>query len=276
MKDHGQTVVLLTGASSGIGKATARQLLDQGYIVYAVARRIEKMSDLKEAGAHVLAMDVTDDGSMVQAVEHIAQRHGGVDILINNAGYGSYGAIEDVDMAEARRQFEVNVFGLARLTQLVLPYMRQNRYGKVVNITSMGGKIYTPLGGWYHATKFAVEALSDCLRVETKSFGIDVIVVEPGGIKTEWGDIAGELVLKTSGETAYADLAQKSARMMKDTYQSPKVSEPEVIAETILEAITARKPKTRYVAGYMARTFLFLRRVLSDRMFDRVLLSSLK
>jgi len=276
MKDHGQTVVLLTGASSGIGRATAQQLLDRGYVVYAAARRVEKMEDLEQVGAQILEMDVTDDASMVQGIERIAQQHGGVDVLINNAGYGSYGAIEDVDMAEAKRQFEVNVFGLARLTQLVLPHMRQNRFGKVVNITSMGGKIYTPLGGWYHATKFAVEALSDCLRVETKSFGIDVIVVEPGGIKTEWGGIAGEHLLKTSGKTTYADLAEKTARMFKDTYENPKVSEPEVIAETILNAITARRPKTRYVAGYMARTFLFLRRVLSDKMFDRLLLSSLK
>lgn len=131
-------------------------------------------------------MDVTDDASMVAGADHIAAEHGGADVLINNAGYGSYGAIEDVDLAEARRQFEVNVFGLARLTQLVLPHMRGNGYGKIVNITSMGGKIYTPRGGWCHATKFAVEGLSDCLRFETKSFGIDVIVVEPGGIKTEW------------------------------------------------------------------------------------------
>lgn len=147
------------------------------------------MADLKEMGAHVLAMDVTDDASVVEGVNHIAKENGGVDILINNAGYGSYGAIEDVDMAEARRQFEVNVFGLARLTQLVLSYMRQNKYGKIVNIMSMGGKIYTPPGGWYRATKFAVEALSDCLRFETKRFGIDVIVVEPGGASRRSGVI---------------------------------------------------------------------------------------
>jgi NAD(P)-dependent dehydrogenase (short-subunit alcohol dehydrogenase family) len=276
MKNTNDTVVLLTGASSGIGKATAKQLLEAGYVVYATARRVEKMADLKALGAHVLAMDVTDDASMVEGVGRIAQEHGGVDILINNAGYGSYGAIEDVDMAEARRQFEVNVFGLARLTQLVLPYMRENRFGKIINITSMGGKIYTPLGGWYHATKFAVEGLSDCLRFETKPFGIDVVVIEPGGIKTEWGAIAGEHLLKTSGKTAYADLAEKTARMFEGTYENPKVSEPETIADTILKAITARKPRTRYVAGYMARTYLFFRRILPDRMFDRMLSSALK
>jgi short-subunit dehydrogenase len=276
MKEINETVVLLTGASSGIGKATARQLLQKGYIVYGTARRVEKMADLKQMGAHVLAMDVTDDASMVEGVNQIAKENGGVDILINNAGYGSYGAIEDVDMVEAKRQFEVNVFGLARLTQLVLPHMRQNKFGKIVNITSMGGKIYTPLGGWYHATKFAVEGLSDCLRFETKQFGIDVIVVEPGGIKTEWGDIATDAVLKTSGSTAYSELAHQATNLMKSSYENPKISEPKVIADTILKAITSRQPKTRYVAGYMAKTYLLFRKILPDRMFDKLLSSALK
>ena len=265
MKKASETVVLLTGASSGIGKATARALLEAGYVVYAAARRVEKMVDLKGLGAHVLAMDVTDDASMTEGVARIAGEQGGVDILINNAGYGSYGAIEDVDMAEARRQFEVNVFGLARLTQLVLPHMREQTFGKIVNITSMGGKIYTPLGGWYHATKFAVEALSDCLRFETKLFGIDVVVIEPGGIKTEWGGIATEGLLKTSGGTAYGEMARKAADLMERSYEDPKISEPEVIAEAILKGIAARRPNTRYVAGYMAKTYLLFRRILSDR-----------
>lgn len=276
MKNVNETVVLLTGASSGIGKATAKQLLEKGYIVYGSARRIERMSDLKEMGAHVLAMDVTDDDTMADGVNHIAKENGGVDVLINNAGYGSYGAIEDVAMAEAKRQFEVNVFGLARLTQLVLPYMRQNKYGKIVNITSMGGKIYTPLGGWYHATKFAVEGLSDCLRFETKQFGIDVIIIEPGGIKTEWDDIAADSLLKTSGNTAYSDLAHKAAHLIKSSYENPKISEPKVIADTILKAITSKNPKTRYAEGYMAKTYLFFRKILSDKMFDRLLSLSLK
>jgi short-subunit dehydrogenase len=276
MKNANETVVLMTGASSGIGKATAKRLLQESYIVYGTARRVEKMADLKEMGAHILAMDVTDDAAIVDGVNHIAEENDGVDVLINNAGYGSYGAIEDVDMAEARRQFEVNVFGLAGLTQLVLPYMRQNKYGKIVNITSMGGKIYTPFGGWYHATKFAVEALSDCLRFETKQFGIDVIVIEPGGIKTEWSDIAIDSLLKTSGNTAYSNLAHKAANLMKSSYENPKISEPKVIADTILKAITSKNPKARYAEGYMAKTYLFFRRILSDRMFDRLLYSLLK
>lgn len=276
MKNIDETVVLVTGASAGIGKATVKELAGRGYVVYAAARRVEKMTDLEGIRANVICMDVTDDASMVRGVEQIAREHGGVDVLINNAGYGSYGAIEDVEMAEAKRQFEVNVFGLARLSQLVLPYMRANRFGKIVNITSMGGKIYTPLGGWYHATKFAVEALSDCLRFETKQFGIDVIVVEPGAIKTEWGGIATDGMMKTSGQGAYGQLASKTAKMFASSYENKNASEPTVIADVILKAITAKKPKTRYVAGYMAKPFLFLRKVLSDKMFDKLLASSLK
>ena len=161
---------LVTGASSGIGESTVELLLSAGATVYAAARRVEKMSDLEKAGAHLIKMDVTDEASMVAGINSILEKEGSIDILVNNAGYGSYGAIEDVPIDEARRQFEVNIFGLARLTQLVLPGMRQNRYGKIVNISSMGGKIYTSFGGWYHATKHALEGFSDCLRLETEPF----------------------------------------------------------------------------------------------------------
>jgi len=271
-----RNVVLITGASSGIGKATAELLIEKGYVVYAAARRVDKMASLEEMGGHALAMDVTDDQSMIEALEQIKQAHGGVDILVNNAGYGSYGAVEDVELAEAKRQFEVNVFGLARLTQLVLPHMRENRWGKVLNITSMGGKIYTPMGGWYHATKFAVEVLSDSMRFETKPFGIDVIIIEPGAIKTEWSDIAMDGLFETSGDTAYSEMAQKLATMIKSTYENPKASDPIVIAKVILKAITAKKPKTRYVAGHLAKPFLFLRWLLTDKMYDRLLAMNMK
>src|SRR6516164_3306739 len=179
-------VALVTGASSGIGEATARQLAAAGFTVYAAARRTERMQQLTEAGIRPIAMDVTDDASMQTGVKTILNEQGRIDALVNNAGYGSYGALEDVPMSEARAQMEVNVFGAARLIQLVLPQMRQQRSGTIVNITSMGGKIYTPLGAWYHATKHALEALSDCLRMELKPFGINVVVIEPGGIRTEW------------------------------------------------------------------------------------------
>lgn len=269
-------VVLITGASSGIGKATAKQLLSEGMIVYGVARRIEKMADLKAEGMNVLKMDVTVDLTMVEGVNRIIEEQGRIDILVNNAGYGSYGAIEDVPLSEAKRQFEVNVFGLARLIQLVLPNMRKNKFGKIINITSMGGKIYSPMGGWYHATKFALEGLSDCLRFETKPFGIDVIVIEPGVIKTEWGDIACSGLMKTSGDTSYSGIASKLVNLFKKSYNDPKASDPEVIARTISRAINAKNPKTRYAEGHNAKTFLFIRKILSDKMFDKVMAASLK
>lgn len=274
MKNNGKKIVLATGASSGIGESTVKRLLQDGHIVYGAARRVENMADLKKMGAHILAMDVTDDPSMVEAVNNIIKEQGKIDVLVNNAGYGSYGAIEDVDMEEAKRQFEVNVFGLARLTQLVLPHMRKNGYGKIVNISSMGGKLVTPLGGWYHGTKFAVEALSDALRFETKQFGIDVVVIEPGSIKSEWTQIAIDAMLKMSGKTAYGELAKKTAKMFEKNSQ--KGSSPELIADTISKALQAKRPKTRYVAGAFAKPFLFMRKILSDRMFDKLLYSQMK
>jgi NAD(P)-dependent dehydrogenase (short-subunit alcohol dehydrogenase family) len=204
-------------------------------------------------------------------VKSIIEREGRIDILVNNAGYGSYGAIEDIPISEARRQFEVNLFGLARLTQAVLPSMRAKRFGRIVNISSIAGKIYTPFGGWYHATKFALEGFSDCLRLEVEPFGINVVVVEPGGIKTEWGTIAAEHLRKTSGSGAYAEAANKAANNMRRTYQGDRLSPPSLIADVILEAVVARKPRTRYAVGLGAKPMLIMRRWLSDRMFDRLI-----
>jgi len=262
---------LVTGASSGIGKATVELLLKAGVKVYAAARRVEIMHDIETSGAHIVKMDVTDEKSIVTTINTILEKEGAIDILINNAGYGSYGAIEEVPLAEARRQFEVNIFGLARITQLVLPTMRQNHYGKIVNISSIGGKIYTGFGGWYHATKHALEGWSDCLRVETAEFGIDVIIIEPGVIITEWGAIAAENLLKTSGNGAYAGAADKMAKGLQKRYANHNLSGPVVIARVIVKAVTARKPKTRYAAGSFAGTLLFLRRILSDRWFDKLI-----
>lgn len=261
-------VALITGASSGIGKETSYKLYQNGFIVYGAARRTEKMKDLKDAGIHIIALDVTDENSMVNCINQILEKEGRIDVLVNNAGYGSYGAIEDVPMEEARRQFEVNIFGLARLTQLVLPSMRKNHYGKIVNISSMGGKIYTPFGGWYHATKHALEGFSDCLRLETKKFGIDVVVVEPGGIKTEWGNIAMDNLKKTSGSGVYAAEAKKYADGMNKMYDNNQLSDPKVIANVIYKAVTSRRPKIRYAKGYMAKPAIFMRKWLGDRIFD--------
>ena len=262
---------LVTGASAGIGEATARALLAAGYQVFAGARRLDRMASLAAAGATLLKLDLTDDASIVAAVEAIKGSTGRIDVLVNNAGYGSYGALEDVPLEEARRQFEVNVFGLARLCQLALPIMRAQKSGKIVNVTSIGGKIWEPLGSWYHATKFAVEGLSDCLRVEVARFGVDVVVIEPGAIRTEWAGIAREGLLQMSGSTAYAEQAKRHARMLATAETSNLASPPEVVAETIVRAVRPSRPKTRYATGGGARTILLLRKILSDRMFDRLI-----
>ena len=262
---------LVTGASSGIGEATALKLQELGFTVYGAARRVDRLEQLAGRGVKPLAMDVTDEDSTRTGVERIVAETGRIDVLVNNAGYGSYGAIEDVPMSEARRQFEVNVFGLARLIQLVLPPMREQRSGTIVNISSMGGKIYTPLGGWYHGTKFAVEALSDCLRIETKPFGINVVVIEPGGIKTEWGDIAADGLREMSGSGPYADQAAAMGKALGSEANSGRTSDPSVIANAIGKAVTAKRPKTRYAVGFGAKPMIAMRRILPDRGFDKLI-----
>lgn len=214
----GNEIVLLTGASSGIGFETALLLQQSGYKVYAAARRTERLEKLVPHGISILAIDVTNDASMQQAVQSIIDKEGRIDVLINNAGYGSFGSLEEVSIDEARQQFEVNVFGLARLTQLVIPYMREKQSGKIVNIASVAAHIYEPLGSWYHSTKFAVEGLSDCLRVELKPFGIKVILIEPGPIKSEWSGIAVEHLLQTSGKGPYQFIANRMADSMTRLY----------------------------------------------------------
>jgi NAD(P)-dependent dehydrogenase (short-subunit alcohol dehydrogenase family) len=263
--------VLVTGASSGIGEAIARLLLADGYRVYAGARRMERMARLAEAGARLLALDVTDEASMTAAIASIVADGGRLDALVNNAGYGSYGALEDVPLEEGRRQFEVNVFGLARLTQLALPIMRAQKSGRIVNITSVGGKMHEPFGSWYHATKFAVEGMSDCLRMELAPFGIDVVVIEPGAIKTEWTMIAHDNLLKYSGGGAYAKGAAAHARMLAAADASSSASPPGVVAATVSRALAAARSRTRYATGGGAKPILLLRWLLPDRMFDGVM-----
>lgn len=267
---------LITGASTGIGRATAILLNQKGYTVYAGARRVERMKDLERMGIHTFALDVTDDKSMTESVTEILRKEKSIDVLVNNAGYGSYGAIEDVPIEEGKRQFEVNLFGMARMIQLVLPKMRDNRYGKIVNISSMGGKIWTPLGGWYHASKFAVEGFSDCLRMETKQFGVDVILVEPGGVKSEWADISAEHIEKYSGNSAYSSMAQGYVKTMKKNYDGNNLSEPEEIAQLIFKAITANKPKTRYLYGFMAKPMVKMKGIMGDRGYDKMMLNFCK
>jgi NAD(P)-dependent dehydrogenase (short-subunit alcohol dehydrogenase family) len=261
-------VALVTGASSGIGEATARRLAAAGFTVYAAARRTERLQKLAAAGIHSLAMDVTDDSSMQAGVKAILTEQGRIDVLVNNAGYGSYGALEDVPMEEARAQMEVNVFGAARLTQLVLPAMRAQRSGTIVNVTSMGGKITTPLGAWYHATKFALEALSDCLRMEVAPFGINVVVIEPGGIRTEWSGIAADKVRAVSSSGPYAPQGNAVADSLTSESTRRRSSPPELIGKTITKAVATRRPRTRYAVGYGARPMIFVHSLLPDRTFD--------
>jgi NAD(P)-dependent dehydrogenase (short-subunit alcohol dehydrogenase family) len=266
-------VALVTGASSGIGADAALRLKEAGYTVYGAARRTERMSGLQDAGVVVLSLDVTDDDSIRTAVDAIIHQSGRIDLLVNNAGYGSYGSIEDVPMDEARAQTDVNVFGLARLTQLVLPHMRAQRSGTIINISSMGGKFVTPLGGWYHASKYAVEALSDALRMETAQFGINVVVIEPGSIRTEWGAIAAQNLEETSGKGAYSTLADGAARALAASSQpnARMTSAPSVIGKTIVKIAKARRPRTRYRVGFGARPMVFARWLLPDRAFDAVI-----
>ena len=264
-------VAVVTGASSGIGEATVKRFLADGYEVYAAARRLDRMAPLGDLGARLVSLDLTDDASIVAAVERIGGEAGRVDVLVNNAGYGSYGALEDVPLEEARRQFEVNLFGAARLIQLVLPMMRAQKSGKIVNITSIGGKGWEPFGAWYHSTKFALEGLSDCLRVELRPFGIDVIVIEPGAIRTEWTPIAEESLVARSGGTVYGPYARNHAKLFASVPDSKLPSPPEKVAGIIARSVAARRPRTRYAAAGGAKFFLFLNRVLSDRMQDRLM-----
>ncbi|MCJ8282439.1 MAG: oxidoreductase [Rivularia sp. ALOHA_DT_140] len=268
-------VCFVTGASSGIGKETTKELLEAGFVVYAAARRIEKMKDLQELGAVIIKMDITKEDEIAAAVSQIQESSGGVDILVNNAGFGSYGAMEDTPIEDAKYQFEVNIFGLARLTQLILPHMREQRSGKIINISSMGGKLYTPLGSWYHATKHALEAWSDCLRFEVAPFNIDVVIIEPGIIITEFGSTMLEPMMRRSGNSAYSEMAQKLEKATLASYEQGNGSPASVISKTILKAANSNKPKTRYAVGHLAKPLMFLRKWLPDRMFDWLLSQSL-
>ncbi|GLS45480.1 oxidoreductase [Methylobacterium brachythecii] len=268
----GKPVALITGASSGMGKDFALRLIGEGYVVYGAARRLERMGEIEAAGGHVLAMDVTQDSTMVSAIERIIGEQGRIDILINNAGYGQYGALEDVTLDDARRQMEINLFGLARLTQLCLPHMRARKFGRIFNVSSIGGRLATPLGGWYHASKFALEGYSDALRMEVRPFGIDVVVIEPGGVESEWSGIAATEAERISGQGAYAGLVAKAKTLMT----SQKGAPPKAISDLIVRGLQARTPRTRYHGGMLAGTMLFLRNWLSDRMFDRLIMMALR
>jgi NAD(P)-dependent dehydrogenase (short-subunit alcohol dehydrogenase family) len=267
--------VLITGCSTGIGRATALRLARAGQTVYATARRAESIRDLEAAGCRTLALDVCDEDSMAAAVAAIEKAEGAVGVLVNNAGYGSDGAVEEVPMSEVRRQFETNVFGLARMIQLVLPGMRAQRYGKIFNLSSMGGRMTLPGGGFYHATKYAVEALSDALRFEVAGFGIDVVIIEPGIIKTEFGATASQKLAAAAKDgspyEAFNRHLHKSLQEINTGQLAMIAAEPDAIAKVIEKAIAAKKPKPRYLVTAGAHMFVGMRRMLGARGFDAFL-----
>jgi len=265
--------VLITGCSTGIGRATAERLARRGWTVYATARRPESIADLEGKGCRILALDVTDEESMRAAVQTVEDERGAVGVLVNNAGYSQSGAVETIPPAELRRQFETNVFGLVRMCQLVLPGMRRQHYGRIVNISSMGGKLTFPGGGAYHGTKFAVEALSDVLRFEVRGFGVDVIVIEPGLIRTEFGSTAAGSVEGAEEGGAYAGFNAAVAATTAGAYRGPMSrlgAGPGAVARTIERAISRKHPRTRYAVTNSARLMLGLHAVLPDRAWDRV------
>jgi len=265
--------LLITGCSSGIGHETAKRLAEGEWTVYATARKPESIDDLKKAGCKTLTLDVTDEESMVAAVKAVEEAEGAVGALVNNAGYSQSGALEEVPLEKVRDQFETNVFGLLRMCQLVLPGMRRQGFGRIVNLSSMGGRLTFPGGGVYHATKHAVEALSDALRFEVREFGIDVVVIEPGLIKTEFGKTAAATVepAKKDG-SPYAEFDARVAALTAEAYEGPMArlgAGPEAVAKVIERAITVRRPRTRYKITPSAKIVLGMRRLFTDRMWDR-------
>jgi len=264
---HHRKVALVTGASSGIGNAIAKSLHRNGVTVYAGARRVERMNDLDDMGITTLALDVTDAASVERVIDRIVTETGRIDILVNNAGFGLLGALEDLTIDAAQAQFDVNLFGAARLIQSVLPMMRQQHCGRIVNITSIDGKGAQPLASWYVASKFALEGLSDSLRYELQPHGIDVVVIEPGSIQSEWADIAADHLQAASGTGPYAKSAQQAAAILTAAKQF--ASAPRVIARLVDKAALSRRPKTRYHAGAGSQ-ILWWRRWLSDKAVDRL------
>lgn len=270
--------LFITGVSSGFGRALAQVALNRGYRVVGTVRNATakaEFENLHTENAFAYELDVTHFAAIEALIADVETRVGAIDVLVNNAGYGSYGSLEEVPLDEGRRQFEVNVMGLARMTQLVIPGMRRAGSGRIINVTSIGGKIYEPLGAWYHGTKFAVEGMSDSLRLELRPHGVDVVIIEPSGTDSEWGTIAGTGLLANSGEGPYKDQAHVVAAALASTSGSGHVlSTPaRVVANTIVRAANAKRPRTRYPVGRGAWSVLAMRRILPDRIFDAVFLN---
>ena len=270
MAEHTK-VILITGASSGMGYEAAKELARQGHKVYGGARRVERVEELRDDGVIPIRLDVTSEEECERTIERVVAEQGRIDVLINNAGYGSYGAVEDVDIEEARRQFEVNVLGVATLIKAVMPHMRARRSGTIINTSSMGGRLVSFMGGWYHATKYALEALSDALRMEASEFGIDVVLIEPGGIRTDWGRIAADHLAESARGGAYEELAKKTAEGMRRQYSSTMMSDPGAVVKAISKAVNASRPRPRYLIGFGAKPLVAAHTVLPTRVFDAVM-----
>lgn len=263
--------ILITGASSGMGREAAILLAREGHRVYAGARRLDRMQDLAEHGITAVEMDVTSSDDNQRAVQRMMDDGGRIDVLINNAGFGLYGPVEDVPLDDARYQLEVNLFGLAHLTRLVLPHMRAQGSGRIINTSSMGGRIFTPFGAWYHATKHALEGWSDCLRLETAPFNIQVVLIEPGLIRTEFGQVLGGGLQKYYEGSAYKAQLDRFFAMMSDPKAANRGTDAEVLARVFLEAATTGRPRRRYVKGATARPLLFIRKWFGDGIYESVL-----
>ena len=269
-------VILITGASSGIGKDTALNLIKEGHVVYGVARRLEMMQDIAQAGGHAIKMDILKERNIDDVVNQIIKEQSRVDVLINNAGYGLWGAVETISIDEAKRQFDVNIFGLAYLTKKIIPFMRKQKSGKIINMSSIGGKIYTPFGAWYHATKYALEGWSDCLRIELKSFGINVILIEPGVIKTEFQDVMMDSTVERSIGTPYEKKLKALEKATQEMYIRGIGSPPSTITKLIIKAINSHNPKRRYVGGLFAKPMLFIKKWFGDKMYEKAIMSQIK
>ncbi|MBR2167137.1 MAG: SDR family NAD(P)-dependent oxidoreductase [Paludibacteraceae bacterium] len=268
-------VILITGASSGMGYQTARILAEQGHRVYGAARRVEKIEELAPYGVQALRLDITNEQSVTQVVQELIEREGRIDVLINNAGYGYFGAIEDVPISDAKHQFEVNIFGLARITQEVLPYMRAQKSGRIVNLASVAGHVTLAFGAWYNATKYALEAFSDALRMEVKPFGIDVVIIEPGAIRTDWGIIAADHLRDVSKGGAYEQDGSRVAEGLRRIYLSKIPTNPAVISRKIAKAAVCRCPRTRYRTGRGAKLMVFFHQILPTRLWDYLVVKSM-
>ena len=269
-------VILITGASSGIGKDTALSLIKEGHVVYGVARRLEMMKDIVRAGGHAIKMDILKERNIDDVVNQIIKEQSRVDVLINNAGYGLWGAVETISIDEAKRQFDVNIFGLAYLTKKIIPIMRKQKSGKIINMSSMGGKVYTPFGAWYHATKYALEGWSDCLRIELKSFGVDVILIEPGVIKTEFQDVMMDSTVERSIGTPYEKKLKALEKATQEMYARGIGSPASTITKLIIKAINSHNPKRRYVGGLFAKPMLFIKKWFGDKMYEKAIMSQIK